>query len=385
MNTLMFDDDLNEKQLRIVHATEQHILVLAAPASGKTRVVTERIKYLLKKGIDPTRIVGITFTNLAAETMMDRLGHPAGVFIGTIHSYANKLLKGIGINTDYLLEDERFDELFELIEDNLDCIKPVDYLICDEFQDTSPNQQYFLEELICPTNWMFVGDYRQSIYGFNGAYPEHCIDLSKREDVTCYPLNQNYRNDIEIFNFAKSIIQRVGLDYRDNSICMSKLKGKVDVRVRNDDIIAKELKIRENYGKWFILTRTNEDIDKIMATLKKYDVPCETFKKKGFDVASLQAILDRNTVKVLTVHTAKGMEIDNVIVVGMKDWNSEEFCVQYVAATRAKHYLVWTTEEKKQKRKVMHSVRMNNGYFEKWFGEEDPDTMWYDEYTKFYE
>jgi superfamily I DNA/RNA helicase len=52
--------------------------------------------------------------------------------------------------------------------------------------------------------------------------------------------------------------------------------------------------------------------------------------------------MKENTVKVLTIHTAKGLEANNVVVIGAKFFNTEERCVSYVAATRAKNMLVWT-------------------------------------------
>ena len=52
--------------------------------------------------------------------------------------------------------------------------------------------------------------------------------------------------------------------------------------------------------------------------------------------------MKENTVKVLTIHTAKGLEMNNVLVIGAKFFNVEERCISYVAATRAKNLLVWT-------------------------------------------
>ena len=61
--------------------------------------------------------------------------------------------------------------------------------------------------------------------------------------------------------------------------------------------------------------------------------------------------MNENTVKVLTIHTAKGLEAKNVVVIGAR-WNDvEERCINYVAATRAKELLVWTTKKTKYARK----------------------------------
>jgi superfamily I DNA/RNA helicase len=76
--------------------------------------------------------------------------------------------------------------------------------------------------------------------------------------------------------------------------------------------------------------------------LKKEGVPIDTFKRSELDNKELGEKMKENTVKVLTIHTAKGLEADNVIVIGAKFFNVEERCVSYVAATRARNLLVWT-------------------------------------------
>ena len=81
--------ELSTAQKKIVEAKENKIVVVASAAAGKTTVLTQRVRYLLSHGADPTKVVMITFTNAAAEEMAERLGHPKGIFIGTIHSYAN--------------------------------------------------------------------------------------------------------------------------------------------------------------------------------------------------------------------------------------------------------------------------------------------------------
>ena len=55
--------ELNKEQLKAVTTTANKVVVIAAPAVGKTRVLTERIKWLLDNGVDPYKIVAITFTN----------------------------------------------------------------------------------------------------------------------------------------------------------------------------------------------------------------------------------------------------------------------------------------------------------------------------------
>ena len=61
--------ELSEIQNNIVHSRSSDIVVVAGAGSGKTRVLTERIKWLLEEGADPSNLVAITFTNMAADEM----------------------------------------------------------------------------------------------------------------------------------------------------------------------------------------------------------------------------------------------------------------------------------------------------------------------------
>lgn len=100
---------LNEKQLEAVHETEGPVLVLAGAGTGKTRVLTTRIAYIVDQGLsDISRILAVTFTNKAANEMKsrissilgDRYGSPTshryggdGLWIGTFHSIALRIIR----------------------------------------------------------------------------------------------------------------------------------------------------------------------------------------------------------------------------------------------------------------------------------------------------
>lgn len=350
--------ELTEQQRAIVEATEPYIVVVATAAAGKTRCITERVRWLLNQGVPAEEIVTITFTNAAAEEISERLGNPTGLFIGTIHSLANYYLRAGGVDTSKILNDERFDDLFKLIKKNPECVRQVSYLIVDEAQDSNPQQFEFLLDMINPKNYMLMGDHRQSIYRFNGATPDYILNLMESPEVTTYDLNENYRNAPEILSYAQQLIRTLGYDYEDDSIPMRR-----DVRGRIFDVEYSESGItttikryvregRSEYKDWFVLTRTNAELEAIKAALDKAGIPNDTFKKAQLTNKGLKDKMKENTVKVLTIHTAKGLEADNVVVIGARFRDIEEKCVSYVAATRARNLLVWTRKKAKRGPKV---------------------------------
>jgi DNA helicase-2/ATP-dependent DNA helicase PcrA len=92
-------EHLNPEQLAAVTLPDEHALVLAGAGSGKTRVLTTRIAWLIKSDrVTPGGVLAVTFTNKAAREMMTRLTamlpmNPRGLWIGTFHGLANRLLR----------------------------------------------------------------------------------------------------------------------------------------------------------------------------------------------------------------------------------------------------------------------------------------------------
>jgi superfamily I DNA/RNA helicase len=102
-----------------------------------------------------------------------------------------------------------------------------------------------------------------------------------------------------------------------------------------------------NWGAWFIITRTNKEVDAVIDKLRKKEIPYVTFKRAELDLSQLEALMTSNAVKVMTIHTAKGLESPNVIVIGAKTYSAEERRIAYVAATRAETNLYWCPSIKK--------------------------------------
>lgn len=633
--------ELDKVQKEIVNSNESQILVIAGSGSGKTRVLTERIKRLIEDGVKTDGIVAITFTNAAADEMKERLGNIIGnAYIGTIHGFANKILLSNGISTVKYIEDEDFDEFFELIKNNDITFPFVEHLLVDEFQDISQKENEFFN-LLNPANIMVVGDDYQCqpegtkiwlrdniikniedvqvgdsvIYydsssgrcsgktskvpnaiikkieqiethitqepiitittenGLSSSYtPEHrtyvrlhndinkhavylmcdsnyrfrvgkiqlstgkyhkynlwkrkmldegcekiwllkildsdkdarveeskiaytygipqtCWQLDKstfsQEDLNyiyseipskeraskClkdynldirYPLHDtsiewlaknhscgcgnfliyainiipnymsalcydedkknsshkkydlitkkeyiknkdtrvyslkvegqnyvadgivthnciysfrdadvsiflnmtrdkktkvymmttNYRSGAEIVEFASEFMDFVEDKIYKKAYCKNPFGEVLRLKNFNESFIINMIKDMDNYGDWFILTRTNHQIDQIGEILSKNEIPWDSFKKSELTSGQLKDKMKENTVKILTVHSAKGLENENVIVVGVKPFNDEERRVAYVAATRAKKLLLWVRDFSKNKAKV---------------------------------
>ena len=220
--------ELSIEQQLATYTNEKNVLVVSSSGGGKTRCLTERVKYLItEKQVSPTDIYCITFTNMAAEEMKLRLGELVDkCFIGTIHSLANKILLQNGINTFNIIEEEKFDKFFELLDENRDKINfpDIEYLLVDEFQDISDKEYDFMKNMLNPKNFWAVGDSRQSIFGFRGGNYHIFMGLTEDPFTEVYELRDCYRCDPEIIDFANSQIKNVRNIYKTPTHCIKKHK-----------------------------------------------------------------------------------------------------------------------------------------------------------------
>ena len=109
-------NDLNESQRKAVEYIDGPSLVIAGAGSGKTRVLTYKIAYLLQQGVKPWSIMALTFTNKAAREMKERIGKLVGqelaqhLYMGTFHSIFSRILRAeaqhIGFNNNFTIYDE---------------------------------------------------------------------------------------------------------------------------------------------------------------------------------------------------------------------------------------------------------------------------------------
>ena len=115
---------LNDKQLEAVTLPQQSALILAGAGSGKTRVLTTRIAWLIQTNqVSPTGLLAVTFTNKAAKEMLSRLTamlpiNTRGMWVGTFHGLCNRLLRAHH-------REAQLPSTFQILDnaDQLACIK----------------------------------------------------------------------------------------------------------------------------------------------------------------------------------------------------------------------------------------------------------------------
>ena len=413
---------LDQYQQEIVDSTEPRIIVEAGGGSGKTRTLIERVKKLLNDGIEASNIVCITFTNMAAEEMKERLVDVPGIgdcFIGTIHSFANRIFKNsneiyklytdeiqdqfMTVLTNLYAKHLRMDKYFiykdikkkidlglleehelelkltpgELYEINVfmgdienkdykETIKTlckkhnvitfdellkrttqyfkeingkIEYLFVDEFQDIGPLERNFFKALNAD-NYFYIGDEKQAIYGFKGGNVNYFLNLMKNPKWKTYYLNNNYRCGQQIIELANRVIVQADDVINTKSICKSNNPGRtiVDSKYKIDSYL-KDIK---DYKEWFVLVRTNKDLAKLELKMNELEVPYVSFRKGEMTLNEMRKCMAEDKIKLLTIHTSKGLESKNVLLWGnfpivQKPYlrNNDEVKVLYVGITRA--------------------------------------------------
>ena len=216
-------------------------------------------------------------------------------------------------------------------------LREIDYLLCDESQDLNPEQFEFITAMLQPKALLVVGDIRQSIYGFKGAEPKMLMHLMFDDEFIVRELTQNYRNGKAIIKFGNDIIKRMKNVPLTDVVPMRDNRG----IIRKIDMweLVKTVKSDKNWGRWAILCRTNKKVGDIMSLLMRQGIPAITFRQAQGGLNELKNKMASDTVKVLTIHSAKGLEFDKVIVCDIYSKGEENMRLNYVAVTRARDEL----------------------------------------------
>ena len=232
--------DLDEYQKAAVENTNNQLLIVAGPGSGKTTVLTRRIAHLIKeKNLDAVKFLAITFTRRAAEEMRERLykllsSKAKEINIYTFHSLCLSILKDnyekAGLNQDFEVISEQEKSLYQNVPDNMlefdDLITytvklfenypdvaafyrdKFKYISVDEYQDIDENQ-YKLIRFLVPEygNICAIGDPNQAIYGFRGGNSKFFNNFKEDyKNVQIINLKNNYRSTESIVNASNQVI-----------------------------------------------------------------------------------------------------------------------------------------------------------------------------------
>ncbi|MDO9629920.1 MAG: ATP-dependent helicase [Acholeplasmataceae bacterium] len=394
---------LNEEQKKVVYSNEPFLFLLAGAGSGKTRVVVERIKYLIEQGVNPEEILAITFTRKASFEMKERIDHPR-VNVHTFHQFCYiKLIDYYKETFKLVNEDiEPFsrEELLEIskhknslylskrpnkfieyqnylkkngLKDFDDLILGIyfkikgknhpfmyQYIFIDEFQDTNHLQYSLLKELIKKdTKVLAVGDPDQSIYSFRGANSKIIFLYVFDYQAKLYTLSINYRSAKTILEHANRLIKRNNRKYK---------KELTPTNIENSNVYnlhfsseKEEAFLITNLIKLFkkhsiqdeeiaILYRNHHRAFELIHMLHYSDIPFQTYDDSNEE--------KKTGIQLLTIHKAKGLEFDAVIILGLEQGVlpsyrnqmhielEEERRLMFVAMTRARHFLYFSSIEK---------------------------------------
>ena len=281
--------------------------------------------------------------------------------LGNLRFKAETCLNYFGRNINYPIftknKNQHFSKihLTEIVACNL-IPKIMDLAIPQKIKDFRYTNEYFqLEEtklvkcnftkvygLKVENTETYVADgilTHNSIYGFKGGNVSYFINLIKSPNWKTYYLNNNYRSGKEIIYIANQVISQASDIINMKSECKSGRQGNVtiDSKLR----LNQYLKKLDNYKDWFILVRTNKDLAKMEQALIENNIPYVSFRKGEMSLEEMRQCMAEDKVKLLTIHTSKGLESPNVLLWGnfplkQKPYlrQNDEIKVLYVGITR---------------------------------------------------
>lgn len=198
--------------------------------------------------------------------------------------------------------------------------------------------QFDVVALEIETTGIYVADgfiTHNSIFGFNGGDVQIFLSLMNNDDWKSYYLTENYRTAKMILSYAMSVIKKANDIIDKTVIPMRKEQGQLNLVGK---ALLESSMSEFKKGDWFILTRTNKELSYLCSVLKQHNMNFVCLKHG--EVVESGGDSDNKNIVAMTVHTAKGMECDNVAIYGKfpiaGKGQSDELKVFYVALTRAK-------------------------------------------------
>ena len=237
-------DTLNEQQREAVYCTDGPLLILAGAGSGKTRVLTHRIAYLIEeKGVNPWNIMAITFTNKAAGEMRERVDNLVGfgaesIWVSTFHSSCVRILRrhieNLGYTTSFSIYDS--DDQKTLMRQ---VFKTLD-IDTKQFKERSVLAAISSakDKLITPEEFLLNagGDFREKKTG--EIYKEYQKQLKKNNaldfDDLIVKTVELFQNNPQILDYYQERFRYIMVDeYQDTNMAQFKLVSLLASKYRN--------------------------------------------------------------------------------------------------------------------------------------------------------
>ncbi|NIO71825.1 MAG: UvrD-helicase domain-containing protein, partial [Anaerolineae bacterium] len=309
-------EGLNSAQREAVQLIEGPVLVLAGPGSGKTRVLTQRVAYLVKEcGCEPYRIMAVTFTNKAAREMKERLHHLLGerlrqLTIGTFHAICVRILRRearhLGIPSNFVIYDaaDQLSLIRQALKDlDLDdktyrpqaiqaaisrakseLIGPDEYRPRTYWQEVASRVYQRYQELLAANSALDFDDllmaaarlfreHEEVLSKYQRRYRHILVDEFQDTNMAQYEwlklLSEKHRNLFVVGDEDQSIYRFRGADFRNIQ------------RFHNDYSEAKVILLERNYRS----TQTILDAAKSVIALNVHRTPKELYTDKGRGLA----------------------------------------------------------------------------------------------------
>ncbi len=236
--------ELNASQKRAAQTTKCPTLVYAGPGTGKTQTLTTRINHLIEQGIEPKRILALTFSNKAAEEMRERIGRinetaAAQMPVMTFHAYGLDILRSFWVEAEL---DPR-SNLLDKIDALLHLEKNLNHLQLEHYQSLhEPTQNLAAilgaisrakDELCAPEEYRILGE--KMLAEAKLSDNEELILKAEKvlETARVYEFYQKYLDEEKLLDFGDLVYRAVRL-LRENEVV------KREVRARYDAILVDE-------------------------------------------------------------------------------------------------------------------------------------------------
>ena len=413
---------LTEKQKLAVQAKESNVLVIAPAGSGKTTVLVEAIKEYKKEKTDAV-INAITFTRKATDDLKTKLSDYKNISVSTIHSWSyteliklsekvtaknpnnyfkikllddDKIQEILGeiakkqgyyyvkipilffyvmgnynmdltdsmkkvfeaIRTRYITHKEKnglydFTDLPKYLLDKLndydEYVTGIDGLFVDEFQDVDDIQLEIFNRTKTEKKF-YIGDPSQSIYQFRGATSDV---LDRLKNFKKYELDVNFRSNQEIIDFATTFQNASNYTFENFSTLLFSSPSNIKC-VKGEGGMVYSLGYYSQASR-INTEQTVSDREIIKIFMEKNPV---ILCRKNKEVKEIQKLLPK--ANAMTIHQAKGLEFETVIVTDFEIKSEEDINIAYVAMTRAEVNLLVANYDRfiKTLKLIAHTIKL---------------------------